>query len=141
MQFSPSLDSLTYKLSGWTGNSENGFHLCVFKWTFRHINMLTVITLFRNVSTIHYNLHSTVRCHTVNYLLMEQILYFFSSLKDKKTLKHIRFLNYMIIQDSCLNGRVIDHAKQSICQCLVMQIKGKQKSATTIACFSRDAIF
>lgn len=84
MQFSPSLDSLTYKLSGWTGNSENGFHLCVFKWTFRHINMLTVITLFRNVSTIHYNLHSTVRCHTVNYLLMEQILYFFSSLKDKK---------------------------------------------------------
>jgi len=32
-QFSPSVDSLPYKLSEWTGNSENGFHLCVFRWT------------------------------------------------------------------------------------------------------------
>lgn len=73
---------------------------------FRHINTLTVIALFRNASPIHYTLHSVVRCHTVSMPLAYRASYifiFFLPLKTKRTLKYSRFLNYMIVHDSCWN--------------------------------------
>lgn len=58
----PSVDNLANKLSGWIGNSTKCFPLCAFRWTFlsRHVKTLTMILLFRNVTAIHYVLHSAV---------------------------------------------------------------------------------